>query len=74
MNESDSEMMAATMRMMSVTSWIASQTSSKNDFGGFGGMTLEPNTSTRRRPSATLPARPAHVTCTVGRVASFYSG
>jgi len=40
-------MIAAMMRIINVMSCNASQTSCRNDFGGFGGITLEPNTSRR---------------------------
>ena len=51
-------MTAAISRIMSVTSCRASQTSSRKDLGGLGGITFEPNTSWRRVKSSDKPGRP----------------
>ncbi len=51
-------MRAATMRMMSVTSCSASHTNCRNVLGGLGGMTFDPNTSTRCFMSVSDPLNP----------------
>ena len=51
-------MMAASSRMMRVTSWRASHTSSRKVLGGRGGIVFEPNTSLRRSMSDLSPLMP----------------
>ncbi len=58
-NERTSETTAAISRMISVTSWRASQTNWRNVFGGFGGIVLEPKVSLRCSKSDWDPLNPA---------------
>ena len=51
-------MMAATSNTMSVTSCRASHTNCRNVFGGFGGITFEPNVSLLLARSSGLPESP----------------
>jgi len=47
MNAKPRDMTAAARRIINVMSCNASQTSSRNVFGGFGGITFDPKTSLR---------------------------
>ena len=53
------DMAAAARRIIKVMSCNASQTSSKNVFGGFGGITFDPKTSRRWMRSLSDPLRPS---------------
>ena len=56
--ERRSDTMAATSRIMSVTSCNASQTSRRNVLGGLGGIVFEPNVCLRCSMSLAVPDNP----------------